>query len=126
MAGEIRKSVAMRFVKGALSVTVPSWDYTGDMTGTDYFHGTQNETSGAGTGSAILQGGITALGEVELRNVGDTNAATVSVESGGSDQVFFAELLPNGGFCQFRALASTTYKIKCAAGTQIEIFIIEA
>jgi hypothetical protein len=121
MADEIKISASLAMNKGGKT---PSLSYVADqfdMSGTDYWLGTQTATT---TTAALDKGNITQPGLMLLKNLDGTNY----VELGGATfTVGNGVIRVNAGeWCLFRWRGTTPFILANTASCEVEYLILEA
>lgn len=119
MANEITVSVSLSFSKGGKSASFKKGGVQLDMTGTDYYHGTQRVGT---TAEALNLGEVATPGMIAIINHDTTNFVEVRHGAVGDDVVKLRPGVPE----VFDLASSTPYAIADTAECEVEYLLIEA
>ncbi len=118
MANEITISASLSFSKGGKTASAGRSGLQDDMTGSNYFQGTQT----IGTSEeALNKGDIGTPGYIWVRNLDATNFVEIRAGSSAADVV---KLMP-GKMALFYLASSTPYAIADSGACEIEYLILE-
>lgn len=119
MANELQLSAALKFVKGPRKVNKTYGGVMIDITGSDYFVGTQT----VGTSAELVNvGDVSSIGYILVKNLDTTNYVSIRNGASGADVID----IPAGGVALFQfATGGVLYAIADTAACIVEFTIIE-
>ena len=120
MANEITLSASLTFLKGGIGSSLADTDLTFDVSGTDYFQGTQQVP--ITTAVALNKGGVTACGYLYIKNVDSTNFMTIEGTQNDTPSV----KLEAGKVAMYPLNGDDPFVVADTAIVQVDYLLIEA
>ena len=119
MAAEITLSASLTFLKGGIGSSLSVTDLTLDVSGTDYYQGTQQVP--ITTPEALIKGDVTTPGMILIQNTDSTNSMELIGVSGDSSTI----KVEAGETQLFRLSQTDPFVVANTSVVQINYLLIE-
>jgi hypothetical protein len=126
MANELTIASSALFVKGLKRVSFNKGSSQVDVSGTDYFYGTQIAAISGGGGAALDKGNVTALGLFIGKNNDATTAINILAATGGTVIISIPPLAVVSFFFGSGVTAPFVISSSASLTAELEYLIVEA